>query len=221
MSVPSLSAALAHDRFLIRQKVFKLLGEAFHVYDPAGNVVLYCKLKAFKLREDISLFAGEGESLPVMKIKARHIIDWSAAYDVLDLTADASGGEAFSPGQTLQYATHPDGGVKIGALRRKGFTSLVRDAWEILGPDDRVIGTIQEDSAAKAFIRRFVDMAAAFMPQVFHAEIGGRRVMEMRQNFNPFVRKMQCEFSGGGEGLDRRLGLAAAVLLMAIEGRQR
>jgi hypothetical protein len=215
-----LASALSHDQFLIRQKVFKLFGQAFHVYDPAGNVVLYCKLKAFKLREDVSLFANEGEPAPVMRIRARSIIDFAAAYDVLDMTAE-SGEAAFQPGQTLEYAAHPEGGHKVGALRRKGLRSILRDAWEIMDPADRVIGVINEDSGLKAFVRRYVDLASAVMPQAFHAEVDGRRVFEMRQNFNPIVRKMTCDFSMDPQHtLDRRLGIAAAVLLMAVEGRQ-
>lgn len=203
----SLAAALDQDQYVIRAKVFKIFGQAFHVYDAADKVVLYCKLKAFKLKEDITLFAGEDQQAPLMRIKARRAIDWSASYDVLDLTAapTSGGGE----------------GVKVGALRRKGMKSLLRDAWEFLDPADNVIGTITEDSGVKALVRRFVDFAAALMPQAFHAEIDGRRVFEMQQNFNPFVKKMTCDFSHDPQHrLDRRLGMAAAVLLMAIEGRQ-
>ena len=59
------------------------------------------------------------------------------------------------------------------------------------------------------------------MPQSFHAEVGGQRVFEMKQNFNPCVKKMVLDFSvDPRHTLDRRLGMAAAVLLMAIEGRQ-
>ena len=157
--------------------------------------------------------------LEFIVIRARSIIDFAAAYDVLDMTA--GGGEGFSPGQTLEYAAHPEGGQKIGALRRKGLRSILRDAWEIMDPADRVIGTINEDSGLKAFVRRYVDLASAVMPQAFHAEVDGHRVFEMRQNFNPFVRKMTCDFSIDPQHtLDRRLGMAAAVLLMAVEGRQ-
>ena len=203
MSATALAAALSQDQYLIRQKVIKILGNAFHVYDMAGKVVLYSKLKAFKLKEDIRLSAGEGETVPLMKIRARSIIDFGASYDVMDMT---TGGEE---------------GLKVGALRRKGLKSLLRDAWEILDAGDNVIGTIQEDSSFKAVVRRFVDYAAAFMPQSFHAEVGGQRVFEMKQNFNPCVKKMVLDFSvDPRHTLDRRLGMAAAVLLMAIEGRQ-
>jgi hypothetical protein len=41
------------------------------------------------------------------------------------------------------------------------------------------------------------------------------------RNFNPFVSKVNLDYSMDTQGLlDRRLGIAAAVLLLAIEGKQ-
>jgi hypothetical protein len=49
----------------------------------------------------------------------------------------------------------------------------------------------------------------------------GRRVCDLRQNFNPFVYKLYVDFSENtNNALDVRLGLAMAVLLAAIEGKQ-
>lgn len=200
MQERSLSDALAHDQLTVRAKVFTILGQKFHVFDPAGNTVLFCQLKAFKLKEDIRLFAGEAQQHEVMAIRARSVIDFSAAYDVIDMTTSTQG-------------------TKVGALRRKGMKSMLRDAWEVLDTSDRVIGTITEDGAMKALVRRFIDAASLFMPQAFHIEIGGQEVATMKQNFNPFVRKLECSFAPGGQ-LDRRLGIGCAILLMAIEGRQ-
>ena len=46
-------------------------------------------------------------------------------------------------------------------------------------------------------------------------------VAEYRQRFNPFILKLDVDFSADGDGrLDKRLGIAAGVLLSAIEGRQ-
>ena len=52
----SASLQLNEPYYIVRTKVFKLFGGAFHVYDPAGNVVMYSKQKAFKLREDIRVY---------------------------------------------------------------------------------------------------------------------------------------------------------------------
>ena len=48
-----------------------------------------------------------------------------------------------------------------------------------------------------------------------------REIGVIRQNFNPFVLKLNVDLrSDPGRQLDRRLALAAVILLLAIEGRQ-
>jgi hypothetical protein len=188
-----------YDRYVVRRKIFKLFGAAFHVYDEAGNVVMYSKQKAFKLKEDIRLYSDESMKVELLTITARGVLDFSAAYDVID----------------------PLAGEKVGALRRKGWSSLARDSWMMLDARDQEIGTVQEDSMLAALVRRFIDAASLLMPQKFHAEMNGQTVCTYQQNFNPFVRRLTVDFTHDREQLlDKRLGLAAAVLLQAIEGKQ-
>ncbi|MGB7159632.1 MAG: hypothetical protein WBD40_16315 [Tepidisphaeraceae bacterium] len=188
-----------HDRYIVRRKVFKILGAAFHVYDEAGNLLMYSKQKAFKLKEDIRLYSDESMKVELLTITARSVIDFSAAYDVID----------------------PLARQKVGALRRKGWSSMLRDEWMLLNAHDQQIGTIKEDSMMAALVRRFIDAASLFMPQKFHVEVNGHPVCTFQQNFNPFVRRLTVDFTHDRNGqLDKRLGLAAAVLLQAIEGKQ-
>lgn len=70
------------EQYTVRRKVFKFFGAAFHVYDPAGRIVGYCKQKAFKLREDIRIYTDESCTSELIVIKARSIIDFSSTYDV-------------------------------------------------------------------------------------------------------------------------------------------
>jgi hypothetical protein len=138
-----------------------------------------------------------GSGKQILLIKARNIVDFSAAYDVVDL---------------LQ-------GAKVGALRRKGFKSIFRDSWELLDNDDRPIGKIQEDGALLATVRRFLSNR---VPQSFHASVDGQQVALYKQHFNPFVFKLRVPFAPGArERVDPRLLLAGGILLAAIEGRQR
>lgn len=184
--------------YVIRRKFWKLFGAAFHIYDPNGNVVLYSKQKAFKLKEDIRIYSNEDMREEVLTIQARQIIDFSAAYDVLD----------------------PASGQKVGALKRKGWSSLVRDEWIFMDVHDREIGTIQEDSMTMALVRRFL---TNLIPQSYEARLHDHPtpIAKFHQNFNPFVLKITLDFSSDLERrLDRRLGLAAAILLCAVEGRQ-
>lgn len=182
--------------FLIRRKILSFLDSKFEVFDSSGRLVAFSRQKAFKLREDIRVCADREERQPLLLIRARQILDFSAAYDVVDAVS----------------------GAKLGALRRKGWTSFVRDAWEFLDAGDRTIATLQEDSAAMALLRRFINI----IPQRFHAEGSGRTLATYVQRFNPFVFRLQVDVTREGQSvLDPRMYLAAGVLLTAVEGRQR
>ncbi len=185
-----------HRQYMIRRKVFKLFGGAFHIYDPSGSVAFFSKMKAFKLKEDIRLYTGEDMQTEVLRISTRQILDFGATYDVTDSQS----------------------GQRLGAFRRKGLKSIIRDEWLILDVNDQPAGTIKEDTGCLALVRRLL---SNLVPQSFTLEMGGSLVGVFRQRFNPFVLKIDLDFTPDtGSLLDRRLGIAAAVLLGAIEGRQ-
>lgn len=181
--------------FTIRRKIFTLFSSKFHVYNPQGEVIGFSKQKAFKLKEDIRIYTDESMTEERLFIQARNIIDFSASYDVVD------------------SLTHE----KVGALRRKGFSSILRDSWEFLDPSDEPIGHIVEDSMA--MLRRFL---SNLIPQKFHAAAGDQTVANYRQHFNPFVYKLTVTIEpDANDFIDTRLLLAGGILLAAIEGRQK
>ena len=188
------------EHYVVRRKVFKLAGGAFHVYDPQGAVVAYSEQKAFKLKEDIRVYADETKTRELLVIQARQIMDFSAAYDVTDATT----------------------GEKVGALRRCGGKSILRDEWKVLDASDAEIGTIIEDSMGYALIRRLLTSLVPQKYDVFFPDATtGQKVANMDQQFNPFVYKLDVDFSADpSKRFDRRMAVSAAILLAAIEGRQ-
>jgi hypothetical protein len=157
---------------------------------------MFSEQKMFKLREDIRVFSDESKSQEVLSIKARQILDFSAAYDVVDAAYNQ----------------------KVGALRRRGLQSLLRDEWEVLDANDNVIGKLFEDSMALALIRRVL---AGWVPQNYDLTMGETRVADLKQNFNLFRYELNLDFSmDTAQRLDRRLGIAAGILLAAVEGKQ-
>ena len=192
--MPATTPALPWDlpSFRIRRKVLKLFGASFHVYD-GERVVAFCDQKAFKLREDIRLYHDETKSKELMLIRARQVIDFAACYDIVDAASQQ----------------------KVGALRRKGLASILRDSWEVLDNDDKPLGKCQEDSAAMAMLRRFINL----IPQTFRLQAPQGGAVVFKQRFNPFVYSLEVTIPAD-VGIDRRLVFATAVLLAAIEGRQ-
>lgn len=186
----------SHERYLLKRQVLALTGKV-RVYTPGGQLALYSEQKMFKLREDIRAFADESRMNELLWIQARQIIDFSAAYDVMDQTS----------------------GMKVGALRRKGWSSIMRDTWEILNPLDQVIGIVQEDSVGRAILRRF--LLGSLLPQRYEVLMAGQQsVARFEQRFNLFRYELEILFGLETDGLDRRLGLALAILLAIIEGKQ-
>jgi uncharacterized protein YxjI len=189
-------AAFQFKRYFLRRQVLALTGK-IRIYTSDGQQVLYCHQKMFHLKEDIRAYTDESCTQELIYIQARSIVDFSAAYDVID-----SG-----------Y------GTKVGVLRRKGWRSLMRDEWDVLDAADQPLGVLWEDNPTRALLRRLV--AGRLLPQDYDLLIGDKRVADLRQRFNLFRYEMDLDFEMDTENLlDRRLGIAAAILLAIIEGRQ-
>jgi hypothetical protein len=92
------------------------------VSDAAGQVVLYTKQKAFKLKEAVTVFADEAQTRPLYTIKADRVLDFNAKYNI----ADASGRQ-------------------LGAIARKGRKSLWRAQYEVLDGGGPAL-TIREEN---------------------------------------------------------------------------
>jgi len=185
-----------YDHYLLKRQVFALTGK-FRYFDPSGNLVMYVEQKMFKLREDIRVFSDETKNQEMLQIKARQIVDFSAAYDVFDSALNQ----------------------KVGTLRRKGLKSIFRDEWEVLNANDQVVGRLFEDSMGLAMLRRL--LLGSLLPQNYDISIAEQRVADLKQRFNPFRYELDVNFLFGSANLlDRRVGLAAGILLAAIEGRQ-
>jgi uncharacterized protein YxjI len=189
-------SAFLHNQYTLKRQVFALTGK-FRVYDPEGNLVLFSEQKMFRLREDIRVYSDESKTQELLTIRARQIIDFSAAYDVIDSLT----------------------GEMVGVLRRKGWRSLLRDEWEVLDSNDQLRGLLFEDTIQLALLRRF--LLGSLLPQNYDLTLGETRVADLRQVFNPFRYELTLDFSmDTARSLDRRIGIAAGILLATIEGRQ-
>ena len=188
--------AFQSTRYLLKRQVFALTG-TLRLYNPQEQMVLYCQQKLFKLKEDIRVFSDETKTRELLSLQARQILDFSAYYDVFDSV----------------YST------KIGGLRRRGFRSMVQDEWEVFDGQERLLGILMEDSLTQALLRRL--LLGALLPQNYDLNIGIQRVADYKQRFNPFRYELDLDFQMDSDNkLDRRLGIAAAILLATIEGRQ-
>lgn len=185
-----------NDHFLLKRQVFALTGK-FRLYNPQGQLLMFSQQKMFKLREDIRIYSDEMKTRELLYIQARQILDFSAAYDVIDSQS----------------------GIKVGVLRRKGFKSIVQDEWQVLDAVDQPIGILHEDSLTLAMLRRF--LLGTLLPQNYDLLLGDTRVADLRQRFNLFRYELDIDCSmDTARRLDRRMAIAAGILLATVEGKQ-
>jgi uncharacterized protein YxjI len=189
-------SAFSQNYYLLKRQVFALTGK-FRFYDQNENLLMFSEQKMFRLREDIRVFADESKAQELLTIKARQIIDFSAAYDVIDSTTNQ----------------------KVGVLRRKGWASMLRDEWEVLDANDQPLGLLFEDSMSLALLRRF--LLGSLLPQNYDITFGGERVADLRQRFNLFRYELEIDMNMAvSRRIDPRLALAAGILLAVVEGKQ-
>lgn len=98
------------------------------VTDAADRLVFYVKQKAFKLREQVTVFADREQTKPVAHIRADRILDISATYGFED----------------------PQGN-RFGAVKRAGVKSIWRAQYEVMRGDTTLF-TIREDNAFVKFM---------------------------------------------------------------------
>lgn len=192
-SMPGVTAAIfQQDSFVARQKIFTLAPK-FTFFDQEGKVLAFLRKKVFSWKDDIRVFTDETQSFELLRIKGRQIIDFGAAFDVTDSIA----------------------GHKVGALKRRGWKSILRAEWDILDITDQEIGKIREDSAFRAAVRRLV---GHIIPQGYTFELHGQQVGTAQHTWNFFVPTVRVDFTGDpSKRFDRRLLVAAIVLLMTVE----
>lgn len=189
------------EKYTIRRKVLKIFGAAFHVYDAQGNVVAFCKQKAFKFREDLRIYTDESMQKELLRISTQQIIDMGATYTI----ALADGSE-------------------IGSMRQSGMSSMfVRDEWFGYNAAGKQIARLREEGTTLLTVaRHWNDAVAMLFPQRFTVTgEDGAPVAAFRQHFNPFVFKMGVTIHADDPEMDELFLLGMACLIGAIEGRQR
>jgi len=92
------------------------------VLDAAGQLQMYVKQKAFKMKEAVTVFSDEQQTRPLYHMNADRVIDFRARYHFTDAA-----------------------GVEFGSMKRQGARSIWRARYDI-EVGDQVVMTISEEN---------------------------------------------------------------------------
>jgi uncharacterized protein YxjI len=199
-----------HDRFVLRQR-FKLVINQYEFSVPGddgadGEAFCFVEQARFKFKEDIRFFADASKTQELLRILARQRFDPRARYDV----------------------TAP-GGEKVGEIQKVFGSSLLRSTYALYDAAGTQVATVRERSLPVALFRRVVGLVpylgdfADWLPIPYDFEFrtpeGDALGMNRRRRWK-WTDVYDLDFTPDGEHrLDRRLVLAAAVGMDALQAR--
>jgi len=178
--------------YVIVRPFWSLLGRVYRVYTPDGRLAMLVRHPFFRIRDRLILFADEDETIPLLEIRNRSLVSFNMCHDVLDALS----------------------GRRLGSVRTRGMSFLWRDAWDVLDPDDRVCGTMQEDTLS--VVRRVL----RFWPGRHHIEIGGEIVALLSQQFRIFRKVFALQILPTAQNVDARFLVACALVAVMADVRR-
>ena len=162
------------------------IGRVFRVFGPNGELVAYVKHPLLKLRDEFNIFADEGETRPLLKAKARKLVQLNTCYDLSDV----------------------DTGAVLLSVQRRALRSMFRDRLELLGAEDKPIGSL--DEIGFAMLRRFIK----WLPRHWTITVDGAVVAKVDQRFTLLRKKIDVDLTPNAGRLDPRAAIAAVLMLM-------
>ena len=201
-----LDAVERSKRFLIQQ-VFRPIANEYRISIPSdddseGEPLLHVKQKKMRIKEDIRFRLSPDAESHLFMIKAKTVFEFRGRHEVLDA----------------------DDRV-IGLLEKNFGRSLLRSHWHVRDANGNELFEAHEASWTIALLRRIGEIGPgwfdllSFLPFNFVLRGDGKEVGWYRRVLGKVRDRYVLELGEGLEGVDRRLVLAFAVALDALQDR--
>lgn len=202
-----LAAIEGSDRFLIQQ-VFRPIANEYRISVPPpgsteeGEALLFVKQKKMKIKEDIRFRLAPDEGPHLFMIKSKTVFEFRGRHDVLDASDQ-----------------------RIGQLEKVFGKSLLRSHWRVRDAEGDELFEAHEASWIIALLRRFADLGSdwlsllSYLPFNFRLNRGGEEAGTYKRVLGRFRDRYVLELQPGLEGVDRRLVIAFAIALDALQDR--
>jgi hypothetical protein len=180
----------SQSRYRIKRRFWSVFERIFRVMTLDGQLIMLVKHPVLRLREEFMVYADEGASVPLLRVKSRQLIAINFTFDIVDAAT----------------------GAPLGSVQKRGVRSLLRDKFLILDPAGNEIGMMEEQGAS--ILRRFLPILTS-RHSIF---LNGQEAARMRQIFRLFTKEFEVEIAPGQT--DPRFVLACALLALMAEARR-
>lgn len=201
-----LSAIERSNRFVVQQ-LFRPIGNEYRISAAAegseeGEPLLFVRQKRLAIKEDIRFRLSPDDERHLFMIKSKSMFEFRGRHDVRDADDEV-----------------------IGLLEKAFGASLLRSQWRVRDPEGIELFEAHEASWTLAIVRRAAEFLPswlgllAYVPFNFVLKRGGEEVGWYRRVLGKLRDRYVVELGGGLQDVDRRLVLAFAVALDALQDR--
>lgn len=169
--------------------------------DAGGQLVAYVKQKAFRLKEDVTIFADEGQTQPLYRMNASRILDFNASYTI-----------------TTPY------GQPLGTVRRPGMRSIWKANYPIADAAGNEIGVISEENAWVKVMDAMLGevpvlgmFSGYFFNPAYLIDVRGQTALYMKKQPAMFEGRFTIERRGQLAEADEPLVLSSIIMALMLE----
>ena len=182
---------------------FKLiaLNPQVSVTDASGRLIAYVKQKAFRLKEDVTIFADEAQTQPLYRMNANRVLDLNAAYNI----------------------TTPNG-QNLGSVRRPGLRTIWKANYPIFTADGQEVGLIHEENAWVKVMDALLGevpglglFTGYFFNPAYLVEMRGQTVLYVKKQPAMFEGKFTVEQRGQLAEQDEPLVISSIIMSLMLE----
>ena len=195
------------NRFLIQQ-VFRPIANEYRISVPPpgakdeGTPLLFVKQKKMKIKEDIRFRLDPDRDEHLFMIKSKSVFEFRGRHEVID-----------------------SNGTMIGLLEKAFAKSLLRSHWIVRDADGAEVLYSHESSWVITLLRRFANLGPdwldllTWLPFNFVLRRGDEEIATYKRVLGKLRDRYVLELGDGAADMDRRLVLAFAVALDALQDR--
>ena len=177
------------------------IGTRVRITDATGQLIAYVRKKKFRVKEDVGVYADEGQRKLLFRIKADRAWDFGAKYSISD-----------------------SNGKFLGAVRREGVRSIWKSSYALSDATGSGIGSIHEEDPMVKVLDSMMEslplgdaLGGLFFNPAYLADLRGQSALRIKKERSVFEGRFSVEKLDEFSEEEEELLLASLIMMILLE----
>lgn len=177
------------------------MGTRVRITDATGRLIAYVRKKKFRIKEDVGVYADEGQRELLFRIKADRAWDFGAKYSISD-----------------------SNGKFLGAIRQEGARSLWKRYYILSDATGNGVGSIHEENPMVKVLNGLMEslplgdaLGGLFFNPAYLADLRGQSVLRIKKERSVFEGRFSVEKLGDFSEQEEEVLLASLIMMVLLE----